>query len=136
MNYNELVKSIKHHEGYRKGVYTDTLGYETIGYGFAIKDLELDEDMAGLILERKMTKLILNSFNRFNWLSSQPSGIQEVIIEMCYQLGITGVSKFKKMIAHIKNGDYILAGNEALDSRWAKQTPNRAKELSSKLKLG
>jgi len=134
MNYQRLIESIKHHEGFRKGVYMDTLGYETIGYGFAIKNLEIDEDIAGLILERKMMCLILDCFNRFQWLNAQPTGIQEAIIEMCYQLGISGVSKFKKMITHIKNGDYILAGDEALDSRWAKQTPNRAKEISEIIK--
>jgi len=134
VNYQRLIKSVKHHEGFRESVYKDTLGYETIGYGFAIKDLKLDENLSSIILEKKMTILILDCFSRFQWLNAQPSVIQEVIIEMCYQLGITGVSKFKKMIANIKSGDYILAGNEALDSRWAKQTPNRAKELSERLK--
>ena len=33
-----LLERIKHHEGYRSKVYKCTEGYDTIGYGFAIKD--------------------------------------------------------------------------------------------------
>ena len=49
---NKLIDSIKKHEGYVGIVYKDSLGIDTIGYGFAIKDLELDEDGDG---ERPMT---------------------------------------------------------------------------------
>ena len=41
----DLLERIKHHEGYRSKVYKCTEGYDTIGYGFAIKDLELEEDI-------------------------------------------------------------------------------------------
>ena len=52
-----LLKQIKQHEGFRSRVYQCTEGYDTIGYGFAIKDLVLDEDIAELILMRKIDKL-------------------------------------------------------------------------------
>ena len=53
-----LLNQIKKHEGFRSSVYQCTEGYDTIGYGFAIKDLEMDEDMAEEILIRKVEKLI------------------------------------------------------------------------------
>ena len=40
------------------------------------------------------------------------------------------MGKFKNMIKALQNRDYKQASIEMLDSRWAKQTPNRAKELS------
>ena len=52
-----LIESIKEHEGYVGVVYKDSLGIDTIGYGFAIKDLELDEDICEIILERKLKEL-------------------------------------------------------------------------------
>ena len=52
-----LIDSIKQNEGYRSKVYDDSLGIPTIGYGFAIKDLELDQDICDLILERKVKDL-------------------------------------------------------------------------------
>ena len=49
-----LRESIKENEGYVGIVYKDSLGIDTIGYGFAIKDLELDKDICDIILERKL----------------------------------------------------------------------------------
>ena len=126
-----LLDEIKKHEGYRKSVYKCTEGYDTIGYGFAIKDLELTEDVCDIILQQKLDKLnkILNE--RFCWYPTSPLAIQDVVINMCYQLGVSGFSKFKKTIYYLETEQYEEASSEMLDSLWAKQTPNRAKELSN-----
>ena len=94
----DLLEKIKHHEGFVEHVYDDSLGIPTIGYGFAIKDLVLDEDIAEEILIRKLEKLKRNANSRFQWLEDMPIEVQEVVLNMCYQLGITGVSKFRKAI--------------------------------------
>ena len=130
----DLLENIKKHEGFVEHVYDDSLGIPTIGYGFAIKDLILDEDIAEEILIRKLERLKRSAYNRFKWLEDSPIEIQEVVIEMCYQLGVRGVSKFKKTISFLKNGDWVKASEEMLDSLWAKQTPNRAKNLSNIVK--
>ena len=57
-----------------------------------------------------------------------------VLIEMVFQLGIGGVSKFKNMWKALGEGDYQTASEEMLDSRWAKQTPKRATDLSNVMK--
>ena len=127
----DLLKRIKHHEGFRKSVYQCTEGYDTIGYGFAIKDLEMDEDIAEEILLRKVEKLIKIVRSKFDWLDSVPREVQGVLVEMSYQMGLSGVSKFKKALHAMQMFQWKLAATELLDSRWAKQTPNRAKELSN-----
>ena len=53
-----LIENIKESEGFVEHVYNDSLGIPTIGYGFAIKDMYLDEDIAELILMRKIQKLL------------------------------------------------------------------------------
>ena len=126
----DLLKRIKHHEGFRKSVYQCTEGFDTIGYGFAIKDLELDEDIAEEILLRKLEKLIKRVRDKFDWLDQVPHEVQGVLVEMAYQMGLSGVSKFKKALHAMQMFQWRLAADELLDSRWAKQTPNRAKELS------
>ena len=129
-----LIESIKKHEGYVGVVYKDSLGIDTIGYGFAIKDLELDADICDIILERKLKDLKDRIRIKFDWYKYIPPEIQDIIIEMCYQLGVTGFSKFKKTIAYLQNKEWRNASIEMLDSRWAKQTPNRAKEMSNRVK--
>ena len=129
-----LIDSIKEHEGYVGIVYKDSLGIDTIGYGFAIKDLELDRDICDIILERKLHDLEDSVNLKFSWFMYMPKEIKNVVLEMCYQLGVGGFSKFKKTINHLENKRYGKASVEMLDSRWAKQTPNRALELSNIIK--
>ena len=125
-----LLEKIKHHEGFVGHVYKCTEGFDTIGYGFAIKDLEMPEHIAEELLILKLEKLQKNANSRFKWLEDMPQEVQEVVINMCYQLGIRGVSKFRKAISAMQEGDWEEAADEMLDSLWARQTPNRAKELS------
>ena len=131
----ELLNSIRKHEGFRAKVYKDTLDFDTIGYGFAIKDLVLDEDIANIILQRKLEALIRGIEFKFGWYADLPKAVKDVVIEMCYQMGITGFSKFKKTIKHLKNEEWELAASEMLISRWHEQTPLRSKTLSDRLRV-
>ena len=130
----DIVKDIKKHEGFEPKVYKCTEGYYTIGYGFAIKDLVLDEDIADLILMKKLHKLLQRILIAFPWFKDVDDTAKGVIVNMCYQLGLSGFSKFKKTIYLLETEQYEDASVEMLDSLWAKQTPNRAKELSETLR--
>ena len=134
MDIDPVIISLKAHEGFRSRVYKDSLGFDTIGYGFAIKDLELSEAISTVLLTEKVLNLVVRIHDRFQWFRNLPNTAQCVIVNMCYQLGITGVSKFRKMIKAMNRKDWNTAAAEMLDSRWAKQTPTRAKELSKIIK--
>ena len=129
-----LIDQIKEHEGFRSGVYQCTEGHDTIGFGFKVADLELDLDIAEEILQRKLDLLIKRVKSRFSWVDSAPIAIQDVVYNMCYQMGVSGFSKFKKTIQYLADKNYDKASKEMLDSRWARQTPNRAIELSNVVK--
>ena len=128
-----LIDEIKKHEGYRDSVYQCTEGYDTIGYGFAIKDLKLSKEICDIILTEKLAKLQLDISNKFEWFDESPTLVKDVVTNMCYQLGLSGFSKFKQTIYYLETEQYQEASVECLDSLWARQTPNRAKELSEKL---
>ena len=129
-----LIDSIKKHEGYVPTVYKDSLGIDTIGYGFAIKDLFLNKDLCDLILERKISHLLEKINNKFKWYKYMPPAIQDIVVEMCYQMGVYGFSRFKKTIAYLQDKQWKEASIEMLDSRLAEQTPNRAREMSDIVK--
>ena len=59
-----------------------------------------------------------------------PQVIEHVIVEMVFQLGKTGVSKFKKMWKALSDGDKKQASLEMQDSRWHSQTPVRCEALA------
>ena len=135
----ESVKNrIKKHEGFRNKVYKDTLGKRTIGYGHLCGEdwWEEDKEYTQAALERIFDKDFDKAKDGASKLyegceiSDTAKGL---IIEMVFQLGPTGVSKFKNMWAALKESppNYKQASSEMLDSRWAKQTPSRAKELSN-----
>ena len=128
-----LIKKIKEHEGYRASVYQCTEGFDTIGYGSAIKDLQLSEEICDIILAEKLAKLQFDISNKFDWFDDSPELVKDVVTNMCYQLGLSGFSKFKQTIYYLETEQYEEASVECLDSLWAKQTPNRAKELSEQL---
>ena len=128
-----LIDNIKESEGFRSKVYQCTEGHDTIGYGFAIKDLVLSRDMCDTILETKVAELKLIVNQKIPFIEDLPEIVQEVLYEMYYQMG-NSLFKFKKTLKHLENKDYRLSAKEMLDSRWAVQTPNRAKKLSDIVK--
>ena len=137
MNYDKLLESVKKHEGYRNKVYLDTLGKRTVGVGhlcvedFWEDDKEYEEDFLMDILKKDLQQAIRQANSMCEGLKiSEDAKI--IIIEMIFQLGGTGVSKFRKMWQALQQDppDYAEASVQMLDSRWAKQTPNRAKEMA------
>ena len=140
MSYSDLKTRIKEHEGFVPKIYKDSLGFATIGYGHLV--LETDRFKEGVTYKKKDLEEVFDS--DFNIAKSNANQLIKglpihhqakcVIIEMVFQLGIGGVSKFKKMWKALKQNDYQIASEEMLDSKWAKQTPKRAEELSSVMK--
>jgi len=67
-----------------------------------------------------------------NW-EDLPEEMQHVLVNMCFQLGQGGLSKFKNFKAAVENKNFTLAAVEMMDSRWASQTPERAIRLSKRV---
>jgi lysozyme len=102
--------------------------------GFAIKDLHLSEEVCELILTEKLEALEERFEKKFHWFQESPIEVRNVMLNMAYQLGFAGFCKFKKTIAYLEEAEWEKASEEMLDSKWAVQTPNRAKELSEIIK--
>ena len=134
---SQLIKNIQKNEGYRNKAYKDKLGNLTIGYGHLINKSEKH------LLKKKQNKQSLKNifyndlnhaiknFKDYYKTTDMPNNVQEVIIEMIYQLGIKTVLRFKKFNIYIKKKKYYLAAIEMIDSRWNKQTPKRVQKLIS-----
>ena len=128
---SNLLERVKEHEGFRSKVYKCTEGFDTIGYGFAIKDLVLSEEISEKILVEKLDALIKRVKDKFSWLENAPQEVEDVLVEMSYQMGVSGGRKFKNALKYMEHNNWTRAAEEMLDSKWHRQTPNRAKELSS-----
>ena len=141
IDMNKLLESVKKHEGYRNKVYLDTLGKRTVGVGhlcvedFWEDDKEYEESFLMEILEKDLQSAIDQADDMCKDLKIS-SDAKILIIEMIFQLGGNGVSKFRKMWQALQQDppDYAEASVQMLDSRWAKQTPNRAQEMADHMK--
>ena len=139
--YNKLLESVKKHEGYRNKVYLDTLGKRTVGVGhLCVEDFwedgkEYDEKFLMDTLQKDLQGSIDGAEDLCKGLKISDDA-KILIIEMIFQLGKKGVSKFRNMWKALQQDppQYDVAATEMLDSRWAKQTPNRAKEMSDHMR--
>jgi len=137
MDMQRLLKSVREHEGYRNKVYLDTLNKRTVGVGhlcvedFWEDDKEYDEEFLMEILEKDLENAISGAEELLKGCNL-PSLANEIVVEMVFQLGKTGVSKFHNFLSALRDDppQWLTASEEMLDSRWAKQTPNRAKKMS------
>ena len=149
-DFKALIEQITEDEGFRQDVYECTAGYDTVGIGFALKDLDFTPDEALAIIKwqidnslirmglehsqekvaQLLSKLHFRLAEKYDYYDNLPPMIHSVLINMCYHMGVSGVSKFRKMWANMKDSNWKVAADEMLDSRWAKQTPNRANRLA------
>ena len=142
MNLERLLESVKKHEGYRNKVYLDTLGKRTVGVGhlcvedFWMDGVEYEEEFLMDILKKDLQEAIRGARELMeeHGCADIDERAEEIIIEMVFQLGRTGVKKFRNMWKALAEHNYIGASFEMLDSKWAKQTPNRAKDMADQMK--
>ena len=138
MNLRDRV--IKH-EGYRDTVYRDSLDKRTVGVGhLCVEDFwedgkEYEDSFLMDILQKDLQGSIDGAEDLCKGLKISDDA-KILIIEMIFQLGKKGVSKFRNMWKALQQDppQYDVAATEMLDSRWAKQTPNRAKEMSDHMR--
>lgn len=155
MNITEMIR---YDEGERLAVYKDTEGYWTIGVGHlltknsskevALKELDklVGKNHYGYINPKESETILENDINgtikdisktKLSATYTIIDGVRRTaLVNMCFQLGVSGVLQFKKMIAHLNNNEYELAADEALNSKWTKQTPNRAKRVTDVIRYG
>ncbi len=130
---DDLVNDLKTDEGWEPSAYQDHLGFWTIAWGLLIderKGGEIPVHIAEQWLNYAVTQRWNALVSRHPWTNDQPEDVQRALGNMVYQMGVGGVSNFKNMLSALQSGDRELAATEALDSRWAIQTPKRAKRVT------
>jgi len=126
----ELIAMLKRHEGLMLKPYRCTAEKLTIGYGRNLEDRGITEKEAEFLLINDINDVreLLETY--ILYFNEKPEMTQNVLINMGFQLGVGGLLKFRKMLKAIEKKDYQVAADEMLNSNWARQTPERAKELA------
>lgn len=128
MNEN-LVAQLKRHEGFRAKPYQDTLGVWTFGHGLTY----ISEEESEIVLRMRLYDIEAKLASR---LTPHSRERQNVLLNMAYNLGVTGLLAFHRMWTALAEYDYEWAAREMLDSLWARQVGNRAVELAEIMRTG
>jgi lysozyme len=120
MNIELLKDSVKHYEGLKLKPYVCPAKKLTIGYGRNLQDNGISKNEAELLLENDLFNIKLILEDKIKFFHSLDDVRQNVLIEMAYNMGVTGLLKFKNTLNYLKNKDYEKASIEMLDSQWHK----------------
>src|SRR3990172_10807591 len=131
-----LEKQLIRHEGLRLRPYHDSVGKLTIGAGHNIDDLGITESQAMLILKDDIAQVMKDLSDHLSWWTSLDEARRVVMMNMCFNLGITKLLGFRNTLLAIQNGDYEQAAKHMEDSQWHKQVKGRAIELEQIMRTG
>lgn len=126
----KLIEFIKKNEGFKSKPYYCTANKLSIGFGRNLDSNGISEDEAETMLQNDIDNCMAElSRNLPEWYDF-PEPAQIAVLDMCYNLGISGFLQFKKTINHLKKGEYKQAGVECLKSKWSDQVGARAIRIS------
>jgi lysozyme len=136
LNMQRLRESLKEHEGKRLKVYNDSVGIPTIGYGRNLQGVGISDEEADYLLTNDITRAWQGAMDVVPTFAALTDARQEVLVEMCFNLGVAGLSKFRKTLGYIAEKEWDAAAREMLDSKWAEQVKSRAQRLAVKFSQG
>jgi len=119
--------------GSRHVVYKDHLGNNTIGYG-RLLSRGLSQDEAEYLLASDISDVLAGLDRKIPWWRGLPGLAMRGVANMAFQMGVEGLCGFKTMLGHLEAGDLGKAAIAALNSKWAMQTPNRAKRVAAMIR--
>ena len=145
MDRKNVYEQLKIDEGVEFEIYLDHLGYPTFGVGHLITDAdpEVGQPVGTEITEQRVFEAFESDLDTAisechalygeGDFDNFPGEVQEILVNMMFNMGRTRLSKFKKMNAALHEGNWATAATEGRDSRWYNQVTNRAERLMSRL---
>jgi lysozyme len=144
VNLTKLEDQLIRHEGLRLDLYEDTVGIATIGVGRNLEDVGLrSEAEARFLLRSDIVAIRAELQAALPWMIADLDEVrQRVLMDMAFNLGVSGLMKFTKTLRLVADGHYLAASEEMLrgsdggPSKWATQVGQRATTLSTMMAEG
>jgi lysozyme len=136
----ELTRQLKGDEGVKPQAYQDHLGFWTIGVGRLVDTRKpgsgLRPEEITFLLNNDIDDRINALGRRLPWFLQLDAARQGVLLNMSFQLGVDGLLGFKNTLRLVERGDYAQAADNMLLSKWAQQTPERARRMAEQMRSG
>jgi len=143
MNLDKLQQELAEDEGCKYEIYNDHLGYATFGIGHLVtdSDLEYGQEIGTKVSKERVDECFKADieitiedcnilYSNFNDI---PEEAQLILANMMFNLGRPRLSKFVNLKLAVDSEDWMEASVQMMDSKWAKQVPNRAERLCGRM---
>lgn len=141
----EIYEHFKFEEGYKPCAYQDHLGYWTIGIGCLLtkeiksmkwKGVCWTDEQIKTEFKKRFDNAVAGAKRIFPDFVSYSSNVRLALVDMVYQMGEAGLKGFVNSVKLIKAKQWSRAADNLLLSKWARQTPNRAKRTTDLIRRG
>lgn len=123
-------------EGFRAYPYKDVNGFLTIGIGRNIDKKGISLAEARGLLQNDIVEAYNELVKLLPWIVNLNPTRQNVLINLAFNLGVTGLMGFKNMLENARKGDFKAAGDEIIDSKAGSQLKNRYERLAYEMEFG
>lgn len=146
MNKEAIYEQLKIDEGVVYEIYLDHLGLATFGVGHLVleSDPEYGQPVGTPVDEERVRSCfdadIETAIGECNRLYEEgnfgnfPGEVQEILVNMMFNMGRPRLSGFKNFNAALAEGDWNRAADEMVDSRWYRQVGARAERLVERMR--
>ncbi len=126
MNLEAIRNRLVLEEGLKLTPYKCTANKLTIGVGRNIEDRGISNETAMQMLDEDIDIMVNELRQNLSWFDKQNDAIQGVLIDLCFNMGISRLLMFVQTLKLIEQGQYAMAADELLDSKYAAMLPARS----------
>ena len=133
-----LLDQLIKHEGFKSHAYKDTGGVLHIGVGRNIDEggMGISEGEAYQLLRNDVVRVQGELSQAFDFYINLDPVRQDALCNLCFNLGLPRLKKFKLALGHLENGNFAESADEFLDSLWATQVGQRAIDVADMIRNG
>lgn len=123
------------HEGYKLKPYTDTTGNITIGIGRNLSDRGIFPTEADQMFTNDVNYFYNALCTTYPWFTQLDEARQIALVDMSF-MGVKTLGGFTEMLAAFGLKNYNTAAYEILNSHYAHQVGQRAKDIAQIVRTG
>ncbi len=138
MNREALAKQLRIDEGIRLLAYKDSRGFWTVGVGHLLAQLghdgmQITHVEVERLLDEDISKALMGCIKIWPNFDKLPEEAQQVLCNMCFNLGEFHLKLFVSMIDAVKKQQWLRVAHEMRTSRWHEQVGARADRLIARI---
>ena len=150
---DEWIRRIAQGEGYSATAMKDPVAGYDVGYGHSLtynggwdtvnkilhkpsSNRSVSPQEAADLCRHDLQTIYKELDRNFPWWKDLDKESQYVMVDMCYNMGAAKLKKFEKTLGALQQGDYATASRQMLNSRYARQTGQRARKNAELIRTG